>query len=162
MKCRIACAVNQIRNRGHAPECAEIYHSPRIAVVIMIRTVRLWKRNGLSNNRVTQLFKSHNGRFTQVSPLLMSGPSTLTTTTALRASIGKHNEVFESLLRLIPAKHYLARDAEEEEEVSKALSSKVKMQNDMLFFFFFFFFHSSSSLLNIRRIPKRKRTQSKL
>ncbi|GJJ15559.1 hypothetical protein Clacol_009837 [Clathrus columnatus] len=45
----------------------------------------------------------------------MSSASTSIAT--LRASIEKHNQVFESLLKLIPAKHYLARDPEEEEEL---------------------------------------------
>lgn len=52
----------------------------------------------------------------------MSLPST--STTVLRDSIQRHNEVFESLLKLIPAQHYLARDAEEEEEV------RVRSQSD--------------------------------
>ena len=40
----------------------------------------------------------------------------MTTSSAeLRASLERHNDIFESLLKLIPAKHYLVRDPDGEE-----------------------------------------------
>ncbi|KAF8503233.1 surfeit locus protein 6-domain-containing protein [Hysterangium stoloniferum] len=39
--------------------------------------------------------------------------------TTLRASLEHHNDVFESLLKLIPAKHYLVRDPDGDEYASK-------------------------------------------
>jgi hypothetical protein len=38
-----------------------------------------------------------------------------TTTSILRSSLEKHNETFETLLSLIPAKFYLARDDNNDE-----------------------------------------------
>jgi len=42
-------------------------------------------------------------------------PITATPPATLRSSLERHNEVFEGLLKLIPAKHYLVRDVDEEE-----------------------------------------------
>jgi hypothetical protein len=39
----------------------------------------------------------------------------MTTPEALRASLEKHNDTFESLLKLIPAKYYLVQEHDEEE-----------------------------------------------
>jgi hypothetical protein len=54
-----------------------------------------------SNNRLCQSTMDH----TQYSLAVMP-----TTTSVLRSSLEKHNETFETLLSLIPAKFYLARD----------------------------------------------------
>ncbi|KAF8586928.1 hypothetical protein K439DRAFT_1631227 [Ramaria rubella] len=47
---------------------------------------------------------------------------------ALRASLEKHNDVFESLLKLIPAKHYLVRDPDGEEYASKYQKNSKKQK----------------------------------
>ncbi|KIJ54647.1 hypothetical protein M422DRAFT_24552 [Sphaerobolus stellatus SS14] len=46
-------------------------------------------------------------------------PVSTTPAATLQESLQKHNETFEGLLKLIPAKHYLVRDLDEEEIASK-------------------------------------------
>jgi hypothetical protein len=48
-----------------------------------------------------------------------------TATATLRASLEKHNNTFESLLRLIPAQYYIVNE-ETEEQVSSSLITLIK------------------------------------
>jgi hypothetical protein len=48
-----------------------------------------------------------------------------TATATLRASLEKHNNTFESLLRLIPAQYYIVNE-ETEEQVSSSLKTPYK------------------------------------
>jgi hypothetical protein len=60
----------------------------------------------------------------------------MTSATELRTSLERHNDAFESLLKLIPAKHYLPRDEsldvtggskyQKHTKVSKEASKKAK------------------------------------
>ena len=51
----------------------------------------------------------------QLQPLtLLRAMTTLTPAATLRASLERHNEEFESLLKLIPARFYLVQDDEEQ------------------------------------------------
>jgi 60S ribosome biogenesis protein Rrp14 len=70
----------------------------------------------------------------------------------LRASLEHHNSVFESLLKLIPAKHYLARDPDGEEAGHSLLD------------FLFVLTHRSLDSMrpNTRRIQKNTRLLSRL
>lgn len=51
-----------------------------------------------------------------------------TTTSVLRPSLEKHNETFETLLSLIPAKFYLARDDNNDQGTSKYHKNKKVQQ----------------------------------
>ncbi len=44
----------------------------------------------------------------------------------LRASLERHNDTFESLLKLIPAKYYLVRDEGDEQVRTESLSCFVQ------------------------------------
>ena len=57
-----------------------------------------------------------NVRLADPNPTFLSSFSPMSTpSVTLRASIEKHNDAFESLLKLIPAKYYVVQDQAEEQ-----------------------------------------------
>ena len=71
-----------------------------------------------------------------------------TATSILQASLEKHNETFETLLSLIPAKYYLVRDDNNDEVGFHCLAVRA-------------FVNSHRVHLGIIRIKKRNRHQNK-
>jgi len=55
-----------------------------------------------------------------------------TATATLRASLEKHNNTFESLLRLIPAQYYIVNE-ETEEQVSSSLKTHPRIPSKSVF-----------------------------
>ncbi|KAJ3746637.1 surfeit locus protein 6-domain-containing protein [Lentinula detonsa] len=52
----------------------------------------------------------------------------ITPTSTLRASLERHNDTFETLLKLIPAKYYIVQDLTEEQAASKFQQNKKKQK----------------------------------